>query len=255
MLTDFPETFEGNCYAICKREMVVKADGNPLSFADLQAMKKNAINYIVEPENKICAIELLSVEDLPKQYSIKTIRQSFFDLEGNGDFELARACALLTWNKDTKYCSQCGGKLYRKQPETAKLCPTCGKIYFTRIEPCIIVLVHKGDKMLLGRHVQRNQEFFSCLAGFIEGGESAEHAVAREIMEETGIKVKNIQYRGSQSWPFPDQLMLAFTAEYESGNIKLQEDELSAADWFDRDNCPTTPAPGSIAYKLIHNLI
>ena len=89
----------------------------------------------------------------------------------------------------------------------------------------------------------------------MEVGESAEHAVRREIMEEVGITVKNVRYRGSQSWPFPDQLMLAFTAEYESGEIKLQKDELSDARWFDRENCPASPQPGSIAYKLIHNEI
>lgn len=86
----------------------------------------------------------------------------------------------------------------------------------------------------------------------MEAGESAERTVEREIFEETGIKVKNVKYFGSQSWPFPSQLMLGFTAEYESGELKLQADEISDADWFDKDNCPASPQPGSIAYRLIH---
>ena len=106
---------------------------------------------------------------------------------------------------------------------------------------------------MLARHVQRNQDIYACIAGFMEAGESAEQAVKREILEETGIKVKNICYKGSQSWPFPAHLMLAFTAEYESGEIKIQPDELSDAQWFNIHDNPATPPPGSIAYKLIHN--
>lgn len=139
------------------------------------------------------------------------------------------------------------------QTLTARECPECRNLIFPRIEPCIIVLVSRDDEILLARHVQRNQNIYACIAGFMEAGETAEQAVAREIMEETGITVRNIRYYGSQSWPFPSQLMLGFTAEYESGEIKLQEDELSDAQWFHRDNCPASPPPGSIAYRLIHN--
>ena len=112
-----------------------------------------------------------------------------------------------------------------------------------------------GNEILLARHLQRNQDVYACIAGFMEAGETAEHAVRREILEETGISVKNIHYLGSQSWQFPDQLMLAFTAEYESGEINVQKEELIEAGWFDRNNCPATPQPGSIAYRLIHGLI
>ena len=93
---------------------------------------------------------------------------------------------------------------------------------------------------------------YTCIAGFMEAGESAENAVKREVKEEVGLNIKNIRYRGSQSWPFPDQLMLGFTAEYESGELKLQKEEIADAQWFDRDNCPSSPKPGSIAYRLIH---
>ena len=101
----------------------------------------------------------------------------------------------------------------------------------------------------------RGGKGLACLAGFIESGESAEHAVHREVFEETGLKIKNVKYRGSQGWPFPDQLMLGFTAEYESGDLVLQPEEIAEAKWFDRNNCPASPKPGSIAYKLIHNEI
>ena len=126
---------------------------------------------------------------------------------------------------------------------------------FPRIEPCIIIAVHnRQGKVLLARHTYRNTSMHACIAGFIEAGESAEQACRREVFEETGLSIKNLVYKGSQSWPFPDQLMLGFSAEYESGELKLQKDEISDAAWFDPENCPDSPPPGSIAYKLIHNL-
>ncbi|MBO5964508.1 MAG: NAD(+) diphosphatase, partial [Bacteroidaceae bacterium] len=139
--------------------------------------------------------------------------------------------------------------------ESSLTCPQCHNTIFPRIEPCIIVLVKRGNEILLAQHSQRNTQYFSCLAGFIEAGESAEHAVRREIMEETGISVTNIRYFGSQSWPFPSQLMLGFTAEYESGEIQVQESEIQRASWFNRHNCPATPPEGSLAYQLIHHAL
>lgn len=108
--------------------------------------------------------------------------------------------------------------------------------------------------MLLVRHTYRNQNIFACIAGFMEAGESAGQAVYREVFEETGLKIKNLQYKGSQGWPYPDQLMLAFTADYESGELKLQKEEIAEAVWFKPGDKLETPKPGSVAYRLIHNL-
>ena len=122
---------------------------------------------------------------------------------------------------------------------------------FPRIEPAVIVLVSRGDEILLVKNQNRSKNFYSCVAGFVEMGESLEHAVEREVMEETGISIKNLRYVGSQSWTFPDQLMLAFTADYAGGEIKLQEEELSDGGWFNRSSLPEIPKPGSVAYNLI----
>ena len=100
--------------------------------------------------------------------------------------------------------------------------------------------------------MQRNTDVFSCIAGFVELGESLEQCVAREVREETSLEIKNIKYVGSQSWPFPDQLMLAYTADYDAGEINVQEEELSEAKWFRRDNLPSIPKAGSVAYNLIN---
>lgn len=192
------------------------------------------------------------------------IRQFFFE----NDFEkgrlLSRAKNLAVWGRKMRFCPECGSKLVCDAYENAKICTRCGEstcnapnrtgLYFPRIEPCVIVLVERGEKILLVRHTYRNQDIFACVAGFIEAGESAENAVFREVLEETGIKIKNIRYKGSQSWPFPDQLMLAFTAEYESGDFSLQKSEIAEAAWFSRDALPPSPKPGSVAYRLINGL-
>lgn len=250
-----PNELADACFILQKRDMLVRADGKTLSSADMETFKPLAKDFIQETENGFCAMELMPDATLPAGYELKTIRQSFAELQGEDNFRLARARALLTWHAGNRFCACCGSPLQLSADLSAKVCSGCGKQLFPRIEPCIIVLVNKGDKILLARHAGRNQDVYSCLAGFIEVGETAEHAVEREIFEEVGIRVKNVRYRGSQSWPFPDQLMMAYTAEYESGEFKFQEGEIADAGWFDRDSCPATPKPGSIAYKLIHQEI
>lgn len=241
-------------FALHNREMVVHTDGSDLNENDIEILKETgkSTDHFTEESNGIEAIGIASDASLPEDYTWIPIRQRFAASDSEYCFSLSRAKALLEWRESTQYCSKCGTHLNEHSSLTARCCPECGSIIFPRIEPCIIVLVNKGDKILLARHVQRNQNIYACIAGFMEAGETAEQAVAREIMEETGIEVKNIKYFGSQSWPFPSQLMLGFTAEYESGELKLQEDELSDAGWFDRDDCPASPQPGSIAYRLIH---
>ena len=162
----------------------------------------------------------------------------------------ARARGLLNFKNQKRFCAKCGAPLADDPYFTARTCTQCKTQYFPQLEPAIIVLVNKGEQILLAKH-RRNTTFYSCLAGFVEIGETIEHAVYREVLEETGIKVKNIRYVGSQSWPFPDQLMLAFRAEYDSGEITVQEEEILEAQWFSRNNLPQVPGPGSVAYNLI----
>ncbi|MCR5614297.1 NAD(+) diphosphatase [Treponema sp.] len=240
---------------IYEKEIILRCDEKEITKTDFEIIK-NA-NPIAEFfEEKAFGLEvlvLLSKENLPKEYYSMTLRE-FFALHSEKENFLAfRARALATWHSQTKFCSCCGTKLASHKTLTAMQCPSCNSIFFPRISPCIIVLVHKGDKILLAKHVQRNKDIYACIAGYIEAGESAEEAVRREIKEEVGINVKNIQYRGSQSWPFPDQFMIGFTAEYESGDIVLQKEEIADAQWFDPDNCPACPKPGSIAYRLINS--
>lgn len=242
-------------YVFSGPNMIIRDDGGYLTEADLRTLAAldPLAEFYTEKANNISVLGIKSELPLPQGLSWTTIRSRFAEMDDEQSFPMARAKALLEWRKVTKFCSHCGAPLMESKEFTAMECPECGTQIFPRINPCVIMLVSKGDQILLARHAQRNQDVYTCLAGFVEAGESIEHAVSREVMEETGIKVKNIRYFGSQSWPFPAQLMLGFTAEYESGEIIPQPGEIADAQWFDRDKCPATPHKGSIAYRLIHN--
>ena len=244
-------------FALQNREMVVRCDNQPLSAEDIDVLKSNLTitDSFIEKSTGISVVGTSDNAELPSGYEWTPIRQTFAQLGTEGCFYLARAKALLEWRAKTKFCGRCGQPLNDHDSLTARVCHECGNLIFPRIEPCIIVLVKRGEQILLARHSQRNQNIYACIAGFMEAGETAEQAVAREIQEETGLKVKNIKYFGSQSWPFPSQLMLGFTAEYESGELKLQEEEIADAQWFNRAQCPASPQPGSIAYRLIHETV
>lgn len=131
----------------------------------------------------------------------------------------------------------------------------CKRLEFPRLSPAIIVLIERDDTLLLARSARFPAAFFSVLAGFVEPGESLEMAVHREVMEETGIAVNNIRYFGSQPWPYPDSLMLGFTAQYESGEIKIDGEEIVEAGWYRVDNLPQLPGKVSIARQLIDSFI
>lgn len=165
---------------------------------------------------------------------------------------VGRASQLVNWYQMHRYCGQCGNQTRLDASLRVARCDDCQLDYYPRINPCVIVLVTHGNSILLARSVRRGATFFSCLAGFIEPGETAEEAVAREVYEEVGIRVRNVRYVKSQPWPFPSQLMLGFYADYDGGEIRLQADEIAEAHWYDVDKLPDTPAPGiSVAGQLI----
>jgi NAD+ diphosphatase len=196
-------------------------------------------------------IEIVSEMQLPQGMKMKELRNLFTDLKPK-TFEMAlTASHLVHWNASYKYCGSCKGDLIPDKETRAKKCIQCGRLEFPRISPAVIVLVEREGRILLGRSPRFAGEFYSVLAGFVEPGESLEDTVRREIMEEVGISVKEITYFGSQPWPFPDSLMLGFTAQYESGEIIVDGEEILDANWFLPDELPKIPGKISIARKLI----
>ena len=166
-----------------------------------------------------------------------------------------RALGLLNWRATHRFCGACGGALEEHPVEMARQCPACGHVDYPCIAPAVIVRVEKDGRILLARHVLRSREFYTCIAGYLEVGESAEEGVRREVREEVGLEVSGIRYLGSQHWPHPNQLMLAFAAKWEAGELRLQPEEIADARWFDPAELPNIPPPGSMAYRLIHGLI
>lgn len=169
------------------------------------------------------------------------------------DFALVgKAMQLLHWIASHRYCGHCAAAMQPHPSERALQCTRCEVRVYPRISPCVIVLVTKGDEMLLARHTGRASQFFSCLAGFMEVGETPEETIHREVFEETSILVRNIRYARSQSWPFPSQLMLGFFADYAGGEINVDGKEIAEARWFSASDLPQIPSAGfSVAGHLI----
>jgi NAD+ diphosphatase len=155
------------------------------------------------------------------------------------------------WHRNHRFCGRCGSPTQDHPEDRAKICPSCGLINHPRVSPAIIVAVVKDRQLLLAHSTRFQAKFYSVLAGFVEPGETLEDCVHREVFEEVGVRVRNIRYFGSQPWPFPDSLMVAFTAEYAGGEIRVDSVEIADAGWFSAGGLPAIPPRISIARKLI----
>jgi NAD+ diphosphatase len=158
---------------------------------------------------------------------------------------------ILDFDRSNAFCGRCGAKTRPRTTERARTCTTCGRITYPRISPAIIVLVKKGEEVLLARSPRSPPGLFSVIAGFNEPGENLEQTVHREVSEEVGISVQNLRYFGSEPWPFPDSLMIGFVADYAGGDIRIDNQEIEAAGWFTRDTLPPIPSRMSISRALI----
>ncbi|MDU8358104.1 NAD(+) diphosphatase [Pseudomonas syringae group sp. J309-1] len=176
-----------------------------------------------------------------------------FMLSGDYDVfqQLGYAAQISTWAREHRFCGSCGRPTVQVAGERAMYCEYDNLRFYPRISPSMIVLITRGDEVLLARSPRFVTGVYSTLAGFVEPGESAEDCVRREVMEEVQVKVKNIRYVGSQCWPFPHSMMLGFHAEYDSGEIVPQPDEIEDARWFNINDLPPLPASRSIARHLI----
>jgi len=187
----------------------------------------------------------------PEGMAFQGLRALFRYLDENVFVMAGRAIQIVHWDRTNRFCGQCGTPLENSREKFSKECPRCGLASFPRISPAVIMLVSRGDKLLLARSPRFRENMYSVLAGFVEPGETLEEAVAREVLEECGIQVKNIRYFGSQPWPFPHSLMIGFTAKYAGGEITIDGEEIMDAGWFSVDNLPQVPDKISIARKLI----
>lgn len=197
--------------------------------------------HIHRLDTPVTGIEGLRMEPLRKTHSILSPQD--YALAGKG-------AELVYWDSTTRFCGCCGGETRWMTP-ISKKCRECGKEWWPSPATAIIVRIDRGDEILLVKAHNFRTNHYGLVAGFVETGESLEEAVLREVQEETGLKIRDLKYFGSQTWPYPMGLMVGFTAKYESGELKLQREELQTAGWFTRDNLPPIPDKASIARWLI----
>jgi NAD+ diphosphatase len=182
--------------------------------------------------------------------------RDYLTISRQDTFKVVNAASqLIYWLSTQNYCSRCGSQLEFDKRDRCLICLQCQYRSYPKISPCVIVTIIRGRQILLAQSHRYRNTMFSCLAGFIECGESAEEAIIREVREEVSIMVKNIRYVDSQAWPFPHQLMLGYLADYAAGEIVKEDDELRAAAWFDINALPVIPPPQTIARKLIEQAV
>ena len=202
---------------------------------------------LVSPE----AILPQNVQPVP----VRQVISQYSSYIADGSSQVAgmlRAYHVAQWRRDSMFCGSCGGKNADSPDELARLCPTCGRLEFPRITPAVITIITNDEgKALLAHNKKFAPGMYSLIAGFAEAGESLEAAVAREIREEVGLEIRDIRYVVSQTWPFPNALMVGFSARYASGEIKPDGKEIEDARWFGKDELPMLPGPGSVSRLLI----
>lgn len=165
--------------------------------------------------------------------------------------QAGRAAQLLYWQANSYFCPVCGSATAPHSRSLAKACPKCGKMLFPKPTAAVLVLVEKDESTLLVQAHNFRASFYGLVAGYLDAGESLEECAAREVMEETGLSIKNIRYFGSQPWPFPNSIMIGFCAEYAGGEIRLQKEELAEAAFFTREAMPALPPAISLTRVMI----
>ncbi len=202
------------------------------------------------------ALELEMNSPFLEETSLRPFRSLLGIMPDNYFIICSRSVQLVEWYNKSKFCGSCGLKTSLHGVEKAMYCKECNNLIYPRISPCVITLVTNKEKLLLAHNKNFPSQIYSTLAGFIEVGETVEEAIQREILEEVNIEVTNCTYFGSQSWPFPNQLMLGFHAEYVTGEIKPDGEEIDVAKWFHYKSLPQVP-PGriSISGKLIESYV
>ena len=204
-------------------------------------------------EGASCFAVSLDFEPELEGSRLRGLRELFLRLPEVEQAIAGRASQTVEWYLAHAFCGRCGSPTQLSEAELARTCPDCGALHFPRITPAVIMLVESGERMLLARNANFRGPFWSCLAGFVEPGETLEQAVAREVREEVGLEVDRVTYFGSQAWPFPSQIMIGFRAHCPEGELTLQASEIVEAGWFGAGELPPLPGPFSIARRLIED--
>jgi len=239
-----------------KGQLLVREDGPALP--DVAVLEQvGAVREHMQPlgllDGRYCQTGWLDAEPaLPAGYAWHGLRALFGVMDESLVGLAGRAAQVAEWARTHRFCGVCGSGTVLATGERCFKCPQCGHMAYPRISPAMMVLIRKGDQVLLAKHVLHATQRFVPLAGFLEAGESIEECITREVFEEVGLRVHNPRYFASQSWPFPHSLMLAFTADYLDGEIRVDPAEIAEARWFGPgDEWPERVPQMSISSVLI----
>ncbi|NMT64183.1 NAD(+) diphosphatase [Marinobacter orientalis] len=224
---------------------------NPWQTVSPFALDEAGAIYVGQYDGQAVYVAGVDADALPDTPEPVPLRDAILMMEDAPADMLSTAFQVHQWWRDHRFCGRCGGATGLHPRERAKWCEACSIPWYPRLAPCVIVVIRRGDRMLLARSSRVKRHFFSLIAGFVEPGENIEAAVAREVKEETGLDVSGVRYQASQPWPFPHQLMLGFFADYAGGDLVLQEDEIAEAGWYRPDELPPVPPLTTISGQLI----
>ena len=249
-------------FVFCKGDLLIEkqADGtHTIPFAEECPVSLKPWNtvHVITPftdgkEVRTVAIDYRISET--ERWVMKGLRASFSLLAPELYQKAGKCHELLYWDSNTQFCGVCGAPM-KMHTDISKRCTSCGKEVWPQLATAVIVRIRRGDSLLLVRANNFRGSFYGLVAGFVETGETLEEAVVREVREEVGLEIENIRYFGSQPWPYPCGLMVAFTADYVSGEIHLQRSELNTGGWFQRDHLPELSGKMSIARQLIDDFV
>jgi NAD+ diphosphatase len=234
------------CFLFYKREIIFKENEVYPKFLLVSEAQKLGVDrsemiYIGTVDSNDYYAANISTKDKIQGFLSKDLGELYGGVTENIFLLVLRALHFINWLNKTKYCSCCGKKVQIEPKKTYIECLNCGHTMYSFINPCIIVAILKDDKILLARSPHFPPNLYSLISGFVEPGEFIETCVKREVKEEVGIEIKNIKYFSSHPWPFSNSLMFGFIAEYSSGEIMIDNNEIEAADWFSLDDLPNIP--------------
>lgn len=247
------------CFAFVEGQLLLRPAGEQLELPALaepwaQARERH---YLGQLDGQDCWV--LALDEAPPDWQAQPLRAAMMQLSEPLMGLAGRAAQVLEWDRTHRFCGVCGTPTERLVQERARRCPSCQHQAYPRLSPAMMALVWRREagrsQLLLARSPGFKPGFYSALAGFVEAGESLEDCVHREVAEEVGVQVRELRYYGSQSWPFPNSLMLAFSAEWAGGEIRPQPAEIEHADWFDIDALPGIPPRFSISGHLIRDTV
>jgi NAD+ diphosphatase len=247
-------------FAFRGSELLVRAEGPEAAMREEEwrelGLPASEPLHVGELRGGVCyAVGLAAEAEPPPGLEFHGLRRLWGRLDEEAWKLAGRAVQLVEWDRNHRFCGRCGAETVPQAGERSRTCPRCGLQHFPRLSPAVITLIEDGGRMLLARSPHFAQGVYSTIAGFVEPGESLEEAVAREIREEVGVEVRNVRYFGSQPWPFPNSLMIGFTAEYAGGELRIDPSEIEDARWFSPDDLPLLPSRLSIARALVDDFL